>query len=162
GAAVGTMILPGIGTAIGALIGLARSFHKVGEAEKAARKAAEEWSVALAKTLTLSQRAEAGGESWKQTVIGVRDAYLKAGFSIAEAEAAVTALWDATRMGPAAVAEVTAAIDSVFAHNAAMLDAIHAMGSFTQEELQAVADTAKDVFDFMERSGKYSADQLAK
>src|SRR6185503_8082373 len=81
GAAVGTMILPGIGTAIGALIGLARSIHKVGEAEKEARKDAEEWSIALAKTLTLAQRAEAGGESWKQTVIGVRDAYLKAGFS---------------------------------------------------------------------------------
>lgn len=164
GAAIGSMFGPGYGTAIGfavgALVGLARSIHKVGEAEKEARKDAEDWSVALQGTLTQSQLNEAGGESWKMTVIGIRDAYLKAGFSASEAEAATTALWDATKEGPEAVKKVTAAIDSVIAHNKAMIDAIHSMGFQTQEELQATADTARDVYDFMLRAGTYSADQL--
>src|SRR5206468_2369192 len=41
--------------------------------------------------------AQAGGESWKMTVIGIRDAYLAAGHSAAEADAATTRLWDSSK-----------------------------------------------------------------
>ena len=164
GAAIGSVI-PVLGTAagaaIGAMVGLARSIHKVGEAEKEARKAAQEFASELANMATVAQQLEAGGEGWKLEVIQVRDAYLKAGLSVAEAEAAVTSLWDATREGAAATAAAQAVIQGVIDFNTDMVDSIHAMGAYTQEELQAVADHAKAVFEFMERTGKYTAEQLA-
>jgi hypothetical protein len=43
----------------------------------------------------------------------------------------------------------------------AIIDAIHAMGISTEAELQAIADQSKAVFEYMERAGTYSAEQLA-
>lgn len=90
--------LPGIGAALGSLvgplIGKLGSLFGVSQEIKDARAAVDQFEASIAKSLTSQQKAEAGGEKWKQTVIGVRDAYLAVGGTAAQAEAIVRQLWD--------------------------------------------------------------------
>jgi hypothetical protein len=64
----------------------------------------------LASALTEQQKLEAGGESWKATVIRIRDAYIAQGRSAAEAEADAKRLWESSTKGAGATAEVIADI----------------------------------------------------
>ena len=64
----------------------------------------------LASALTEQQKLEAGGESWKATVIRIRDAYIAQGRSAAEAEADAKRLWESSKKGAGATAEVIADI----------------------------------------------------
>jgi SLT domain-containing protein len=113
------LALPGIGQAIGALAGpligklggaFKSLFGGVSAEEKKGREAVQAFEKQLASTLTTTQKAAAGNEQWKMTVIGVRDAYLATGHSEAEAEAAVKRLWDSSKKG---AAETEAAIKAV-------------------------------------------------
>jgi hypothetical protein len=63
--------------------------------------------------LSAQQRMEAGGASWKETVIGVRDAYLAMGLSASDAERDVKAIWDSSREGPNASAAAIAKVNDV-------------------------------------------------
>jgi hypothetical protein len=127
GAAIGSVI-PGIGTAVGALagalVGLARNWGGVSKAEKEARAEVEKFSQSIRASLSAGQLAEAGGEAWKMTVIGVRDAYLATGHSAAEAEAAVAQLWAASAEGAEAVAAAMDPINKAFALQQAATDAL--------------------------------------
>jgi hypothetical protein len=111
--------IPAIGPIVsqfsGAIIaGVSKLFGGVSAEEKKGRDTIQAFEAQIASTLTTAQKAEAGGDSWKQTVIGVRDAYLKAGQSAAEAEAAVQKLWNASKLGAeatkAAIEEVNAVL----------------------------------------------------
>lgn len=78
--------------------------------EKQQRSLVAEFEKDLAAGLTATQKLEAGGESWKQTVIAVRDAYLAQGRSAEEAEADVKRLWESSKQGAGATAAVMAEI----------------------------------------------------
>lgn len=82
----------------------------------------------LAAGLTATQKLEAGGEAWKETVIRVRDAYLAQGRSAAEAEADVKRLWESSKLGAGAtaqvIAEIKAKMDAAAAAGEGMADRV--------------------------------------
>lgn len=81
-------------------------------AEKKGREKVAEYEAQLRSTLTETQKLEAGTDEWKQTVISVRDAYIAAGRTEAEALADVERLWKSSKQGPEAVAAVIAEIQA--------------------------------------------------
>lgn len=96
--ALGAMTF-GIGAAAVGVVALIKHWSGVSREEKEARAEVQRFEEAVWSSLSASQRAEAGGERWKMTVIGVRDAYLAAGLSAAEAEADVARLWASSKEG---------------------------------------------------------------
>lgn len=128
GAGIGTMILPGIGTAIGAgfgaLAGLIKSFFGVSQKEKEGRGVVSDFQQSTFTNLNDAQRKEAQGAvasgGWTDpsaagTLIAVRDAYKSIGKTEQEAQADVKAFWDAEKQGPeattAAMQPLLAALD---------------------------------------------------
>jgi len=111
-----SLISTGVGLAMSGL-GKLGSWMKgkfgVSEAEKEGRNLVKVFEDTVAASLSQTQLAEAGGESWKQTVVGVRDAYLSAGRSAEEAMADVERLWEATKQGPEAVEAVIKSMQGV-------------------------------------------------
>jgi hypothetical protein len=79
-------------------------------AEREQRTLVKTFEEDLASALTEQQKLEAGGESWKATVIRIRDAYIAQGRSAAEAEADAKRLWESSKKGAGATAEVIADI----------------------------------------------------
>jgi hypothetical protein len=103
--------LPGIGAFLAPLaeaaIGkLRKLMGGPSEDELKGRKLVAQFEDTLAKSLTGIQRAEAGTDKWKQTTIGVREMYLKAGLSIEDARKATERLWAASKQGEEAVKAV--------------------------------------------------------
>lgn len=103
-------LLPGIGAIAGPLISkIAGLFAGIGgpsKAEKAGRSATDQFAAQLASTLTWQQQIEVhqaiaagASEKWANEIVGVRDAYLKAGHSVEEAQDAVNRLWAAEKQG---------------------------------------------------------------
>jgi hypothetical protein len=88
-------------------------FGGVSEEEKKAREEVKAFEKQLASLLTETQRAEAGNDSWKQTVIAVRDAYIAAGKTEAEALAATEKLWKSSQEGAGATQEAIEEINAV-------------------------------------------------
>ena len=110
GDGIGAM-LPGIGALIAPLAqaaigGLKKLMGGPSAEELAGRKLVSQFEDTLAKSLTGIQRAEAGTDKWKQTTIGVRDMFLKAGLSVEDARAATERLWAASKQGEDAVKAV--------------------------------------------------------
>lgn len=126
GAGIGTMILPGWGTAIGAGIGfgvgLVKSYMGVSQAVKDARKDVAGFEEKLASTLNATQRLEAGNEPWKMSVIAVRDAYVATGRTSAEAEADVKKLWESSKGGAKAAADAMIPINAAMEKQAVLLE----------------------------------------
>ena len=112
-------IIAGVGAAIKGL----KSLFGVSEAEKKARAFADTYADTIIKTLNDAQLAEAvdaalgawrGNERGAQFLIGVRDGFVAAGRSAAEAEQLVGRYWKAVRDGsPDAVKAIEAQIDAV-------------------------------------------------
>ena len=112
-------IIAGVGAAIKGLT----SLFGVSEAEKKARAFADTYADTIIKTLNDAQLAEAvdaalgawrGNERGAQFLIGVRDGFVAAGRSAAEAEQLVGRYWKAVRDGsPDAVKAIEAQIDAV-------------------------------------------------
>lgn len=75
-------------------------------AELAGRQAVADFEAELAGVLTSQQKAEAGGEAWKETVIAIRDAYLAMGRTEEEALADAKRLWESSKDGAEASARV--------------------------------------------------------
>lgn len=102
GEGVGSMFGPlgaEIGKALGSLAGplvgkLAGLFGAISPEVKKARQDVVDFQASLTSTLTQTQRNEAGGVKWKETLIAVRDAYLSVGKTAAQAEAIVAQLFD--------------------------------------------------------------------
>jgi len=76
------------------------------KSEKEQRLLVAEFEANLASGLTATQKLEAGGESWKETVIAIRDAYIAQGRTAAEAEADAKRLWESSKDGAGATARV--------------------------------------------------------
>lgn len=89
---LGTMLGGKLGEMIGGKLG--KLMGGVSPEVKQARTEIAGFTDALHGTLTAEQKAEAGGEKWKMTVIAVRDAYMKTGRTAAEAEAITKQLWN--------------------------------------------------------------------
>lgn len=85
--------------------------------ELAGREVVANFEANVQSMLNERQKLEAGNESWKKTVIVVRDAYLALGRTEAEALAAVEALWKSSKGGAEAVERamhpIQAALDEV-------------------------------------------------
>lgn len=155
GAATGALIgsvVPVIGTAVGAivggLVGMASGFIGVSKEVKISRQQVETFQVALRGTLTDQQRAEAGGEAWKETVIAVRDAYLATGRTAEEAEAMVLQMWntDKPKEAEAAVRAIAAVMDEAAAKAAGVTDATDEL----TEAVEGTTDAAADLEDQMQ------------
>jgi hypothetical protein len=91
--------LPGIGSLIGpglqlAFSGIKKLFGGPSQAELQGRDTVKAFEQQLAGMLTTTQKAEAGGRQWAMTTIAVRDAFLGAGRSAADAEQIVKQLWN--------------------------------------------------------------------
>jgi len=104
----------------------------------------------LVLTLTDAQKLEAGNEAWKQDTIAIRDAYLAAGKSAEEAEAATKALWESAH-GGATTAQ--AAIDSVKAVLDQQTKAQQDATGATEEQAQATIETATQAALALEQLG---------
>jgi hypothetical protein len=74
--------------------------------ELAGREIVDAFEDNITSMLSEQQRIEAGGEEWKQVVIGVRDKYIEMGRDGGQALIDVKRLWDASRQGPEAVQAV--------------------------------------------------------
>ena len=111
---------PLVGLGIGKIFG---AFTKPSEAELAARQQVADYQHTIIEGLSSSQLAEAaeaargewaGDAQGAQFLTGVRDAYVAAGRSAAEAEVIVKRYWAASKDGgPEAVAAIQAEIDAV-------------------------------------------------
>ena len=157
-------IMPMVGTLMGPLLGklgslLSGALGGPSEAELKGRDAARAFEQSITSALTAAQRAEAGNDRWRQTVVGVRDAYLAAGHSAAEAEAAVERLWAAERQGPEAVAAVQAEITAIMQAGSRARQGASQFGP-SRAELQQMAADTKATYDYMLSSGQYTAEQL--
>ncbi len=95
GTALFAGITGGIGVGISAAVtgvkALLEHFFGISQEIQHARTAETQFEEAIRATLSTTQKAAAGGEQWKETVIGVRDAYLQVGKSEAEALATLKA-----------------------------------------------------------------------
>jgi hypothetical protein len=76
----------GIGAAAVGVYLLAKHWFGVSKEIKETRAAVEEYQTALHNTLDAQQRQEAGNERWRMTLVAVRDAFEKVGYSAAMAE----------------------------------------------------------------------------
>ena len=151
------MAIPLIGPVIGSLIGKLFSIGGPSEAELAGRKTAGAFRDGVIATLNDGQLAEAsqaalggawrGNEQGAQFLIGVRDAYLAVGRSAAEAEAAVTRLWEAEKRGPEAVAAVQREIQGVLDLGEERARQAAAAAAAEQERAAAVAARHREVAD---------------
>ena len=81
--------------------------------ELAGREVVEAFERNLHQMLDDAQLLEAGNDSWRATVIAVRDAYLAAGKTEAEALEITALLWEAAKEGPEAVKAVIESIQPV-------------------------------------------------
>ncbi len=157
GEALASVVGP-LGALVGPLIG--KIFGGPSEAELAGREAARRFEQGVAAGLTAWQRQEAGTDRWRQTVVGVRDAYLAVGRTAAEAEAAVAQLYAAERRGPEAVAAVQASMQGVLDQAARLRQGAAQFGP-SRAELQQMGRDARATYDYMLASGQYTAEQLA-
>jgi len=76
------------------------------------RNLVSEFEQNLAGLLTAQQRAEAGNDAWKQTVIAIRDAYIAAGLTEQQALRDAERLWASSREGAEASKRVIAEIEA--------------------------------------------------
>lgn len=103
-----TALLPMLGSLFGPVLsrigGFFRNLFGGPDAEElAGRELVARYEANIQSMLTETQKMEIGNESWRRTVVVVRDAYLALGRTEAEALAAVEALWNSSREGAEAV-----------------------------------------------------------
>jgi hypothetical protein len=114
GAQLGTKILPGWGTAVGAGVGAIVGLLKVSPVEIKAREEYASWQDTIIaqfdKMATKQQKLEAGGEDWKKVNILVRDAYAEIGLTGDQAMADLGKALDATHGSSKAVDQALASI----------------------------------------------------
>lgn len=127
GGAIGSF-LPGVGALVGPLIGklggaIRSMFGGPSRQELEGRQTAEDFRKGLMAGLNEQQRAAAGNDQWKATVIAIRDAYLAVGKTEAEALAVADRLWRAEKQGADAVKQVIDEINAVKQHGLMLDDA---------------------------------------
>lgn len=124
---IGNVLLPGFGNLLGKLAPVvSEGLKKIGNmfkslfggpsaSELAGRDLVAHFEANLSSMLTESQRLEAGTDSWKQTVIALRDQYLAMGLTEQQALADAKRLWDSSRAGADAARRVIEDIQSTLA-----------------------------------------------
>lgn len=120
-------VLPGIGALAGPLIsGIGKLFSKAfggpSEEEIQGRGVAAKFRAQLEQMISDAGRMEAGTDKWKLSVISLREQYVAAGHTAAEAEAAWQLLWKAEEKGGAAVQAVWDHINDTLAEHRAQLE----------------------------------------
>lgn len=155
GAAIATGInalVPGLGTLLApitdALLGKLRSaFGGPSKDELLGRDVVASFEQSLANSLSAVKKLEAGNEGWKLTTIAVRDAYVAAGRTAAEAEAAVKKLWDSSKGGAdksrLAVLEIQAVMDIAAEKQKTLGDEIAASSKATDAATSALTEKIK-------------------
>lgn len=145
----------------GAITFIGKLFGGVSEEVRKARKEVNDFEKDLQKSLNSVQRKEAGGESWKMSLIAMRDAYLLVGRSAAEAEDALRRLWAAAEQGPAAVEAMKAEIQRTFDEVKLLNSAVEEFGltidqlgpRLAGQKLQEQADVLESKWRLLERAG---------
>lgn len=115
-----------VGAGVGALVGA----FKVSPVELAARKTYAEWQTkivaAFDATASAELRAEAGGETWKKTIIQVREAYRAEGKTAEQALADIARAQDTADGNTQAAARALARINAVLEEQARQADIVTA------------------------------------
>jgi hypothetical protein len=111
------------------------------EEQRAGRALIAEFHNELEAMLTAAQRAEAGNEAWKMDVIAIRDAYIAAGKTVAEAEAATKKLWESAEGGSETARKAIEEIRRVIGKNT---DATEEATAATEEQAKATIETATE------------------
>lgn len=179
---ISSLISKGIGFATK---GLSMLFGSPSQRELEGREAAMDFRKGLEKGLTAGQRAEAvasGNFQWASSVIAIRDAYIAAGRTEAEALAAADRLWRAEKKGGDAVKRVQEEINAVMEQGQAirenatafaselpgLLDEVAASGQLVSAELRTIIDRVRetgevtgDIRDFITGQTKTAATGLA-
>lgn len=117
GSALSAM-LPLVGGLLGPLLSKIGGFFKnlfggPNADELAGRELVAKFEANLHAMLNEQQLLEAGNESWKKTVIAIRDAYIAQGLTSEQAMAAAEKLWASSRNGAAASAAAIAEIERI-------------------------------------------------
>jgi hypothetical protein len=134
GAAV-TALLPSLGSLFGPVAEKIGSFFKnifggPSQEELRGRQAVADFEKQLAGLLTQTQKNEAGNESWKMTVIAIRDAYIAMGRTEQEALRDAERLWQSSKQGAQASAAVIAEIEAKMkSQGQAAVDAVERVSS---------------------------------
>ncbi len=128
-----------IGAVVGGVMSLVNAFKNIGgpsQEELLGRDLVKDFEDAVIATLDATQLAEAGGERWRQVVIGVRDAYEEVG---KDAGNIVGELWDAIKDGgPEAVRAIVADIQVVLGE----AEAVKLVFDTTTSGLQSLVEEA--------------------
>ena len=155
-------IVAGIGKLYGPVFGaFKRLFGGISKDEQAGRDMVEAFEDSVISALDASQLAEAGGERWKQVVIGVRDAYVAAGRSAEEGEEAVGRLWDAIKDGgPEAVKAILAEIDAVRKAGDAATEEIARLDAALEELVGVTIEGLRDLVAEAKTTGELAPENL--
>ena len=112
-----TALLPTLGPMFGPVAEKIAGFFKQifggpSQEELRGRQAVADFEKQLASLLAQTQKNEAGNESWKMTVIAIRDAYMAMGRTEQEALRDAERLWQSSKQGAQASAAVIAEIEA--------------------------------------------------
>jgi TP901 family phage tail tape measure protein len=139
---LGASVVSALGPVIGALAGpLLQKLMSIGgpsKEELAGRESIGQFEQKLSSMLTKTQRLEAGNQSWKMTVIAVRDAYLKAGLTAEQADAAVQRLWASSKKGAKETEAAIGAISAVIEESEEKLESLNGEFGNLLREAQAL------------------------
>lgn len=130
-----TALLPTLGPLFGPVAEKIAGFFKSifggpSQEELRGRQAVADFEKQLAGLLTQTQKNEAGNESWKMTVIAIRDAYIAMGRTEQEALRDAERLWQSSKQGAQASAAVIAEIEAKMkAQGQAAVDAVERVSS---------------------------------
>lgn len=139
GAAIGTSIMPGYGTAVGAGVGALVGVIR-GALSTSGRQAVEAFAAEFGGFEDLQKKMMAElGPMWETYWINLTQRVDRG--NVQEAQAAIAQIQAAFAASPAGLTQ--------------------AAGYQTRADLQAVADKAKEVYDFMVSSGNYTASEIA-
>lgn len=137
-----TALLPMLGPMFGPVAEKIAGFFKQifggpSQEELRGRQAVADFEKQLAGLLNQTQLNEAGNESWKKTVIAIRDAYIAMGRTEAEALRDAERLWQSSKQGAEASKAVIAEIEAKMKEQGqTAVDAINKVG----EALDALPD----------------------
>lgn len=137
-----TALLPMLGSLFGPVLskigGFFRNLFGGPDAEElAGRRLVAEFEGNIQRVISNTQAVEAGNESWRRTVVVVRDAYLAMGRTEAEALAAVERLWRSSKQGAGAVEAAMQPIQEA-------LDFINQQAGTTTEGLEELGATGME------------------
>jgi len=157
---IGAAIGAAIGAVVGAVAGLARAlFGGPSQAELEGRKTAAAFRKGLEDRLTRAQKLEVGNETWKLSVIAIRDAYLAVGRTEQEAMDVARRLWEAEKKGPEAVKKVIDEVNVVLEqHNQLMADAkafVEELPALLNEVAASGGLASQELLDLVKRAGAF-------